>query len=57
MSEKISLQVKPGVATGADLSKIFAIAKREKFALPAVNVVGSHSVNAVLEAAKIINSL
>ncbi|HHU47348.1 MAG TPA: class II fructose-bisphosphate aldolase [Bacteroidales bacterium] len=56
MSEKISLQVKPGVATGADLSKIFAIAKREKFALPAVNVVGSHSVNAVLEAAKIINS-
>lgn len=56
MSEKISLKVKPGVATGADLREIFAIAKREKYALPAVNVVGTHSVNAVMEVAKTVNS-
>ncbi len=56
MSEKISTQVKPGVATGKDVQTIFSIAKREKFALPAVNVVGTDSVNAVLEAAKVVNS-
>jgi len=43
--------VKPGVATGADVQKIFAAAKAGKFALPAVNVVGTDSVNAVIEAA------
>jgi len=43
--------VKPGVATGDDVQKIFAAAKAGKFALPAVNVVGTDSVNAVIEAA------
>jgi fructose-bisphosphate aldolase class II len=48
--------VKPGVLCGDDVQKVFAIAKENQFALPAVNVVGSDSVNAVLEAAKKANS-
>jgi len=48
--------VKPGVATGDDVQKIFANAKENKYALPAVNVVGTDSINAVLEAAKKVNS-
>ena len=48
---KILDVVKPGVITGEDLQKVFAVAKEHKFALPAVNVVGSDSINAVLEAA------
>jgi fructose-bisphosphate aldolase, class II len=56
MSEKILNKVKPGVATGEDIKTIFSIAKANKFALPAVNVVSTNSVNAVLEAAKLVNS-
>jgi fructose-bisphosphate aldolase class II len=48
--------VKPGVVTGDDVQKVFDIAKEEEYALPAVNVVGTDSVNAVLEAAKAVNS-
>ncbi len=48
--------VKPGVITGEDLNKLFAHAKANGYALPAVNVVGTNSVNAVLEAAKVVNS-
>lgn len=44
--------IKHGVVTGDDLQKLFTIAKREQFAMPSVNVVGSSSVNAVMEAAK-----
>ncbi len=46
--------IKPGVVTGDDLQKLFAIAKKEQFAMPAVNVVGSSSINAVLETAKVV---
>ena len=53
---KIAENVKPGVVTGSDLQFIFEVAKENKFALPAVNVVGSSSVNAILEAAKIANA-
>ncbi|HPE57687.1 MAG TPA: class II fructose-bisphosphate aldolase [Bacteroidales bacterium] len=56
MSEKVLDHVKPGVITGNDVKKVFEIAKRNHFALPAVNVVGTNSVNAVLEAAKKVNS-
>jgi fructose-bisphosphate aldolase, class II len=56
MSEKIKDKVAPGVATGKDLQEIFRIAKDQKFALPAVNVVGSDSINAVMEAARTVNS-
>ncbi len=56
MSEKILSKVAPGIATGNDVQEIFRIAKAQGFAIPAVNVVGSHSVNAVMEAAKEVNS-
>jgi fructose-bisphosphate aldolase class II len=53
---KILDAVKPGVVTGKDVQKIFGIAKENQFAIPAVNVVGTNSVNAVLEAARTANS-
>ena len=56
MSEKILDFVKPGVIAGDDMQKIFEIAKKNNFALPAVNVVSTDSVNAVLEVAKLVNS-
>ncbi|VAW30111.1 Fructose-bisphosphate aldolase class II, partial [hydrothermal vent metagenome] len=56
MSVKISDKIKPGVVTGDDVQYIFKIAKQEKFAIPAVNVVGSDSINAAMEAAKEVNS-
>ena len=56
MSQKISEIVRPGVVTGEDVQKIFQIAKENSFALPAVNVVGTDSVNAVMEAAAKVNS-
>jgi len=48
--------VKPGVATGKEVQAIFKIAKENLFALPAVNVVGSDSINGVMEAAAAANS-
>jgi len=54
--KKILDAVKPGVVAGDDVQKIFNIAREEGFALPAVNVVGSDSINAVMEAAKEVNS-
>ncbi len=56
MSTRISDKVKPGVVFGDDLNTIFDIAKQNNFALPAVNVVGTNSSNAVMEAAKAVNS-
>ena len=48
--------VKPGVVTGDDVQKLFQIAKEEGFAIPAVNVTGTNSINAALEAAREVNS-
>ena len=56
MSEKILNHVKPGFIAGDDLQKVLSIAKENQFAIPAVNVVGTDSINAVMEAAKIVNS-
>jgi fructose-bisphosphate aldolase, class II len=56
MSNKIFDVVKPGVVTGDDVQKVFDIAQKNEFAIPAVNVVGSNSVNAVIEAAREVNS-
>ena len=53
---KLSEHVAPGVSTGDELNKIFDAAKKGQYALPAVNVVGTDSINAVLEAAKVVNS-
>ncbi|WP_281979949.1 class II fructose-bisphosphate aldolase [Tenacibaculum mesophilum] len=48
--------IKPGVATGKEVQAIFKLAKQKGFALPAVNVVGSNTINTVLETAKELNS-
>lgn len=56
MLEKIFDKVSPGVVTGNGIQDIFRIAKTNHFALPAINVVGTNSINAVLESAKAVNS-
>ncbi|HRS53089.1 MAG TPA: class II fructose-bisphosphate aldolase [Bacteroidales bacterium] len=56
MAGKISEKIAPGFVYGKNVLEIFKIAKENAFALPAVNVVGTNSVNAVLEAAKSVNS-
>ena len=56
MSIKVLDVVEAGVVTGDDLQKMFKVAKEEAFALPAVNVVSTTSINAVLESAKNVNS-
>ena len=53
---KVLDAVKPGVLHGEDIQKVFAIAKAKGFALPAINVVGTDSINAILEAAAKVNS-
>jgi fructose-bisphosphate aldolase class II len=52
----MSHNIKPGVATGNAVQEIFKFAKEKGFALPAVNVIGSNTVNAVLETAKELNA-
>ena len=52
----MSHNIKPGVATGKEVQEIFKLAKEKAFALPAVNVIGSSSVNAVLETAADLNA-
>jgi fructose-bisphosphate aldolase, class II len=45
-----------GVLHGAAVQELFEIAKKNQFALPAVNVVSTNTINGVLEAAKVANS-
>jgi len=52
----MSVTIKPGVVTGDNIQKVFELAKEKNFALPAVNVVGNNSVNAVMETAKDLNA-
>jgi len=52
----MSHNIKPGVATGKEVQAIFRLAKEKGFALPAVNVVGSNSINGVLETARDLNA-
>ena len=48
--------IKTGVATGNEVQEIFKLAKSKEFALPAVNVISSSSINAVLETSKELNA-
>ncbi|HLO44645.1 MAG TPA: class II fructose-bisphosphate aldolase [Leadbetterella sp.] len=48
--------IKPGVVTGEALNQLLRHANENNYALPAVNVVGTNSINAVLETAKAVNS-
>ena len=48
--------IKPGVATGDEVQAIFKYAKEKGFALPAINVTGSSTINGVLETAAKLNA-
>lgn len=48
--------IKSGVATGDQVQEIFRFAKEKGFALPAVNVTGSSTINGVLETAAKLNA-
>ncbi len=48
--------VDAGVLTGSETKKLFDYAKENNFAIPAVNIVNTESINAVLEAAANVNS-
>ena len=48
--------IKPGVVTGEALDQLLANANQNNYAMPAVNVVNTHSINAVLETAAAVNS-
>mgnify|MGYP004450790979 CR=1 FL=1 len=52
----MSHNIKPGVATGDEVQAIFKHAKKNGYALPAVNVIGSDTINAVMETAATLNS-
>lgn len=45
-----------GVISGAQVQELFAYAKEKGFAIPAVNVTGTDTINATLEAAKVVNA-
>ena len=48
--------IAPGIVTGDKVQELFALAKANQFALPAVNVTGSNTMNAVLETAREVNA-
>jgi fructose-bisphosphate aldolase class II len=56
MTQKVLDSIPTGVLSGDEVQKLFSIAKKEGFAIPAVNVVSSSSINAVLESASKVNS-
>ena len=52
----MSHSIQPGVATGKEVQKIHQYAKEKGFAMPAVNVTGSNTINTVLETAAALNA-
>ena len=56
MSKGVLDIVKPGVLFGEDVQKVYSMAKEVGFAIPAVNVVSTDSINGVLEAAAKVKS-
>lgn len=48
---KLPASIKPGVVTGQALIDLLQHAKKEGFAIPGVNIVGSNSINSCMEAA------
>ena len=51
-----SSKFRPGVLFGDEVTELLNYANEKDFALPAVNVIGTNSVNAALETAKAVNS-
>jgi fructose-bisphosphate aldolase class II len=56
MLENVKSSSLKGVVIGDQVQEIFKVAKKNKFALPAVNVISTNSINAVMETAKEVNS-
>ncbi len=56
MSTNLLGHIKPGIATGDEVQEILEIANKNDFAIPAVNITSSNTANAVLEAARDVNS-
>ncbi|TRZ41381.1 class II fructose-bisphosphate aldolase [Robertkochia solimangrovi] len=52
----MSHNIKAGVATGDEVQAIFEHAKANGYALPAVNTIGTNSINGVLETAAALNA-
>ena len=52
----MKMKFKPGLVYGQALQDLYQYAKENRFAIPAVNVIGTDSVNGVLETAKLVNS-
>ena len=51
----LNFSMKRGVLSGNEANELFEYAKEKKFAIPAVNVVGTNSINSVLEASKAVD--
>jgi len=56
MSAATKTRFRTGVLHGDEVTELFNYANDNNFAIPAVNVVGTNSVNAVLETAAAVNS-
>ena len=55
-SSRSKTRFRTGVLSGDEVTELLRYANEQKFALPAVNVVGTNSVNAVMETAAAVNS-
>lgn len=56
MSTTTSTRFRPGVLHGDEVTELLNYANENDFAIPAVNVTGTNTVNAVLETAREVNS-
>ncbi|HSZ25142.1 MAG TPA: class II fructose-bisphosphate aldolase [Cytophagaceae bacterium] len=56
MPDQLKSTALKGVLHGDAVQELFELAKKHQFALPAVNVINTDSVNGVLEAARDLNS-
>lgn len=56
MATSTKTRFRPGVLHGDEVTELLNYANENNFAMPAVNVVGTNSINAVLETAREVNS-
>ena len=56
MSTKANTKFRPGVLFGEEVTELLNYANEKDFALPAVNVINTSTINAVLETAAAVNS-
>ena len=52
----VATKFRAGVLYGDEITQLLRYANENNFALPAVNVINSHTVNAVIETARDVNS-